>query len=72
MAKATIAFLEYLCKMGMDQDKDFLQKSVRLMSQMLMEMEVREQTGAAKHERTSERKIRRNGYRITALSVWPW
>jgi putative transposase len=63
MTTATITLQEYLRKLGMDQDKDFLQESVRTMSQMLMEMEVQQQTGAAKHERTPERKTQRNGYR---------
>ena len=63
MTTATIAFQEYLRKLGLDQDKDFLQESVRVMSQMVMELEVHAQTGAAKHERTVERKTQRNGYR---------
>lgn len=63
MTNATIALQEYLRKLGMDQDKDFLQESVRIMSQMLMELEVQKQTGAEKHERTPERKTQRNGYR---------
>lgn len=67
MTTATIAFQEYLRKLGLDQDKDFLQESVRVMSQMVMELEVQAQTGAAKHERTVERKTQRNGYRVR---VW--
>lgn len=63
MTNATIALTEYLRKLGLDQDKDFLQESVRKMSQMLMELEVGQQTGAARHERTAERKTYRNGYR---------
>ena len=63
MTNVTIALQEYLRKLGMDQDKDFLQESVRIMSQMLMELEVQKQTGAVKHERTPERKTQRNGYR---------
>lgn len=63
MTTATIALSEYLRKLGLEQDKDFLQESVRLMSQMLMELEVQAQTGAAKHERSAERKTQRNGYR---------
>ena len=34
MTTPTIAFQEYLRKLGLDQDKDFLQESVRIMSQM--------------------------------------
>jgi putative transposase len=63
MTKVTIALMEYLHKMGMDQDKDFLKESVRLMSQMVMELEAQQQTGACRHERTPERKTYRNGYR---------
>lgn len=63
MTNVTIALQEYLRKLGMDQDKDFLHESVRIMSQMLMELEVQKQTGAEKHERTPERKTQRNGCR---------
>jgi transposase-like protein len=63
MTDPTIALVEYLRKMGMDQDKDFLAESVRVMSQMLMELEARKLTGAEKHERTLERLNYRNGYR---------
>ena len=63
MTNPTIALTEYLHKLGVAQDKDFLQESVRLMSQMLMELEVEQQAGAARHERTPERKTYRNGYR---------
>ena len=63
MITLTIALTEYLHKLGLDDDKDFLQESVRVMSQMLMELEVEQQTGAARHERTPERKTQRNGYR---------
>ena len=63
MTTPTIALAEYLHKLGVDQDKDFLQESVRIMSQMLMELEVEQKTGATRHERTPERKTQRNGYR---------
>jgi transposase-like protein len=63
MTTPTIALTEYLHKLGLDQDKDFLHESVRLMSQMLIELEVQPQTGAARHERTLEQLTQRNGYR---------
>lgn len=63
MTEATIALREYLHKLGLEEDQDFLRESVRVMSQMLMELEVEHQTGAARHERTPERKAWRNGYR---------
>jgi hypothetical protein len=40
MTNLTIALTEYLRKIGRDQDKDFLAESVRVMSQMMMELEV--------------------------------
>jgi len=63
MTKITIALQDYLRKMGMDQDKDFLKESVRVMSQMVMELEAQQMTGADLHERTPKRKNYRNGYR---------
>ena len=54
---------EYLTKIGMDEDAEFLRESVQLLSQMLMEIEVEQKVGASKHERTSERSNYRNGYR---------
>ena len=63
MTNPTIALLEYMRKMGIEQDKDFLAESVRVLSQMLMELEVEKLTSAEKHERTPERINYRNGYR---------
>lgn len=44
MTTATIALQDYLRNLGIDQDKDFLQENIRIMSQMLMELEVQTQT----------------------------
>ncbi len=55
MTNVTIALTEYRYKLGLEPDHDFLQESLRLMSRMLMELEVQTRTGAAKHERTPER-----------------
>lgn len=63
MTDATITLKEYLIKQGMAADADFLREGVQLLSQMLMELEVEEQIGASKHERTPERRSYRNGYR---------
>jgi len=46
-----------------DEDADFLKEGVRVLSQALMEMEVQEHLGAARHERTAGRVGQRNGYR---------
>ncbi len=58
-----IGLEELLRKARMEQDTDFLREGVRVLSQELMEMEVSDQLGAAKHERTEGRKGYRNGYR---------
>ena len=44
-------------------DVDFLREAVRALVKELMETEVTRQLGAARHERTPERKTHRNGYR---------
>ncbi len=58
-----IGLEELLRKARMEQDTDFLREGVRVLGQPLMELEVSEQVGAAKHERTEDRKGYRNGYR---------
>jgi len=63
MTDPTIALMEYLRQMGLDGDSDFLREGVRLMSQLLMELEVEEVTGAGRYERAPERTNQRNGYR---------
>lgn len=63
MTEPTIALKEYLNKIGMNKDADFLRQGVELLSQLLMEVEVDQQVGAKKHERTAKRSNYRNGYR---------
>ena len=63
MTDPTIALKEYLNKIGMNKDADFLRQGVELLSQLLMEVEVEHQVGAKKHERTPKRSNYRNGYR---------
>lgn len=58
-----IGLSELLRKAMIDHDADFLREGVRVLSQALMEMEVEEHVGAARHERSVERVGRRNGYR---------
>jgi transposase-like protein len=61
-----------LTKIGLDDDAEFLREGVQLLSQMLMEVEVEQQVGAGKHERTPERSNNRNGYReILGVAVAP-
>jgi putative transposase len=58
-----IGLAELLRKAQMEYDADFLKEGVRLLSQALMEMEVEEHVGAARHERNPRRVGQRNGYR---------
>ena len=61
--KLRIGLSELLRKAMIDQDADFLKEGLRVLSQALMEMEVEEYVGAARHERSAERVGQRNGYR---------
>ena len=63
MTNPTIALVEYMRKSGLDLDGDVLREMARVMTQMVMEMEVEQQIGARRYERTPERRNRRNGYR---------
>ena len=58
-----IGLQELLRKAMIEQDADFLKEGVRVLSQALMEMEVEQHVGAARHERTAGRTGQRNGYR---------
>jgi len=58
-----IGLSELLHKAMIEHDADFLKEGVRVLSQALMEMEVEEHVGAARHERSAGRTGQRNGYR---------
>ncbi len=58
-----IGLSELLHKATIDHDAGFLKEGVRVLSQALMEMEVQEHVGAARHERSAGRVGQRNGYR---------
>ena len=60
------ALLELLRKAERERDADFLREGVRVLSQALLELEVTQQVGAERHERTAERTGQRNGYRERA------
>ena len=62
MTNFRIALEELLRKSGVD-DVDFLREGVRVLAQGLMELEVSQQIGAERYERSSERSNYRNGYR---------
>jgi len=58
-----IGLSELLRKAMIEQDAGFLKEGLRVLSQALMEMEVEEHVGAARHERSAGRVGQRNGYR---------
>ncbi len=60
---ASMALDELLRKAQVSEDVDFLRESVRVMAQALMEVEVTQQLGAGRYERTAERRGERNGTR---------
>jgi putative transposase len=66
MPDPTDTILEYLRQVGLGHDPDFLREAVRVMSALLMEIEVKQQIGADRYERTEERTTYRNGYRDRA------
>ncbi len=58
-----MALLELLRKAELEREADCLREGVRVLAQALMELEVSQHGGAAKHQRTPERTGYRNGYR---------
>lgn len=63
MADLTITLFEYLRKMGIDLDGDFLKEGARLLAQLAVELEAEQVIGASRYERSDGRKTYRNGYR---------
>jgi len=55
--------IEYLRNVAADEGIDLLREAVRVVSQEVMEAEVSEAIGAARHERSEGRRNYRNGYR---------
>jgi transposase-like protein len=58
-----IGLQKLLRKAQLEGDAEFLKEGVRVLSQALMELEVEEHIGAARHERSPGRRGQRNGYR---------
>jgi len=63
MAKQRMALLEDLRKCSREGNIDFLRQGVKALAEAIMELEVRDKTGAHLHERSPERHTYRNGYR---------
>lgn len=66
MANNSMTILELFHKLSATKDMDFLREGVKTLAQAVMELEVQVKTGAERYERTSERKVYRNGYRERA------
>jgi putative transposase len=58
-----IGLQELLRKAQVKGDTDFLKEGVRVLSETIMEMEVEDHIGAARHERSSRRTGQHNGCR---------
>lgn len=63
MTASSINLLEYLHKLALEENADFLRESLKVVTQLLMEAEVAQAIGAQKNERSEERSNQRNGYR---------
>jgi putative transposase len=63
MTESSMTLGEYLRKISVDLDGDFLREGVHLLAQLIVEGGVTEQIGASKYQRTPNRKTQRNGYR---------
>jgi len=59
----TIALLDHLRQLGVEEDSDFLREAIQVLMQALIELEVSEQIGAGRYERAASRSTQRNGYR---------
>jgi hypothetical protein len=66
-ADPTQAILAYVRHVGAGLDPDFLREAVRVMPALLMEVEVKQQIGVDRYERTEERTTYRNGYRALSF-----
>jgi len=64
-----ISLTDLLHKIRSTQDIDFLRDTAEWLCNALMEADVTEQIGAARYERTDERKTQRNGYRHRLLDT---
>lgn len=56
MTEISMALLELLRKHGLDENVDFLREGLRLLSQLVMELEVSEQVGAGRYQRSRQRQ----------------
>jgi transposase-like protein len=58
-----MTLLEYLRKVGVDLDGDFLSQGTQLLAQLAIEFEAEQHIGAGRYERSPARRTYRNGHR---------
>lgn len=63
MTSPTMDILDLLRKHSEDADLDFLREALGILTQAVMEVDVSEQIGAGRYERSAARLTQRNGYR---------
>jgi transposase-like protein len=63
MANPTMTLMEYLGKVGVDLDGEFLSQGTQLLAQLAIELEAEQQIGASRYERSPARTTYRNGHR---------
>ena len=63
MTDVTMTLMDYLRKVGVDLDGDFLREGMRLLAQLAIELEAEQVIGAGRYERSPHRRTYRNGYR---------
>jgi len=69
MTTGTIALIDYLRKIELDLDDDWLRQMVQQFTQAVIELEAEQRIGAGRHERSPNRTTQRNGYRERGLST---
>jgi transposase-like protein len=69
MTPATKALIDYLRKMELELDDDWLRQMVQNFTQAVIELEAEQQIGAGRHERSLSRTTQRNGYRERGLAT---
>jgi len=63
MADVPMTLMEYLGRIGMDLNGDFLSQGTQLLAQLAIELEAEQQIGARRYERNPQRRTYRNGHR---------
>src|SRR5215213_4889755 len=69
MTTATMTLLDYLRKLELAPEDDWMRLMVQQFTQALIELEAEQQIGAGRHERSPVRTTQRNGYRERGLAT---